>query len=171
MNVLLAHHLQPYWQDGLAKFGTDIYAECEKVSDYLSDSEIDKLIFTQFEYDKGEQSHDAYMPIFQVCEDKGIRIEWHEYGYAWELESFDFHDYSAALEKIEDGEIVEDNHGQCLALGGNHSSVVLIEDWQRQLAQHTVYLCGAFDGECIEDMQLALYAVNCKYKRLNHLIV
>ena len=36
---------------------------------------------------------------------------------------------------------------------------------------HGVYLAGAFDGECIEDMEIALNALKIKFHRVEDLIV
>ena len=54
--------------------------------------------------------------------------------------------------------------------GGSHSEAVLIEDWM-QLSGEDVYISGAFDGECIEDLEIALRHCQVKFSRIEDLIV
>lgn len=137
---------------------------CKKTAKHIRKNGYDKVILTQFEYTRLSE-HYEYSPLIGKVTDQ------HEYGYGWELESFDFENIDSAQEKIDSGEIVEDNHGQKIVQGGNHSNVVLVDDWIESLRGHDVYLCGAFDGECIEDMEIALSAVNVNYKRVSKLII
>lgn len=171
MHVLFCHHLEPIWNDGLKRHGTDFHSLCEEVAEHILENNYDAIIITQFEMNDMDRTHEAYFPIFAVCEEKGINIEWQEYGYGWELDSFSFEDEDAAQELLESGEIFLDQYGTKLVRGGNHSQVVLIEDWIEYLAKHDVSLCGAFDGECLEDISIAFDAANVNFFRIESLII
>jgi hypothetical protein len=167
MNVLIIHHLEPTWSDSYIKVGGITFAElCEKVAQHIHEKDYDKVILTQFESIELTESW-PYGPLIDLIDDK------HEYGYGWELESFFFDDdeLAAVKEKIDSGEIVLDKHGQKIVLGGYHSQVVLIEDWMERLKGHDVSICGAFDGECIEDLEIALNASQVEFNRVAELII
>jgi hypothetical protein len=155
MNILIAHHLEPLWEEALQRFGTSLEVQCEKVAEWLAENIIDCVIITQFEQDREAQRHEAYYPLYQILEDKGIKLTWHEYGYGWERDCF----LDSAIEGVD------------YAQGGNHSEVVMLEAWMRELKSNKIYLCGAFDGECIEDMEIALEACSVSFERVEHLIV
>ncbi len=55
--------------------------------------------------------------------------------------------------------------------GGNHSGAVLLADWMRPLKGCQVRIAGAFDGECIEDLEIALRALEVKFTRIEKLII
>lgn len=171
MKVLFCHHLEPIWNEGMKRYGTNIYRMCEKVTCHILENDYDAVIITQFEFNRTDMAHDCYFPIFAAIEEKGISIEWHDYAYGWELDSFNFEDVDAAREKLKNGEVIQDEYGTKLAQGGTHSEVVLLEDWIENLKSHEVFLCGAFDGECIEDIQLTFEACGVDYKRLSSLII
>lgn len=166
MKILLAHHLEPIWNDGLKRFGMNIYILCERIAEYLSEGDFDKIIISQFELARNPQSEECYFPILQVIEDSGIKIEWQEYSYGWTLESFNLPE--DALN--EDGFAI-DEYGRKIVEGGSHSEVLPLEKWIADLFGHEVYLCGAFDGECLEDISLAMRACGVEFSRVENLIV
>lgn len=149
MNILIAHHVEPIWDKGLKTYGKSLETVCQDIADWITSKEtsIHKVIITQFERDTYAQEHEDYYPLFSVLNELGIEVEWQEYGYGWSRESF-----------------LPEHHLIHFVEGGQHSEVVLIEDWIRNLKNHTVYLAGAFIGECLEDMQIALNACDVKFK-------
>ncbi len=51
------------------------------------------------------------------------------------------------------------------------NDVVVIPDWLHDLRHEEIHLCGAFEGQCIEDIEAALKAADVRYNRLEHLII
>lgn len=49
--------------------------------------------------------------------------------------------------------------------------MVLIADWMKKLPSKNVFISGAFDGECIEDLEIALDFLDIDYTRIEKLIV
>jgi hypothetical protein len=141
------------------------------VADYLSESAIEKIIITQFELARYPQHDECYANLLEVIEANGIEIAWQEYAYGWELESFNFDDLDAAREELENNNVVIDSYGTKLAQGGTHSEVLPLDSWIYELCGHEIYLCGAFDGECLEDISLALSACDVNFERVNSLIL
>jgi hypothetical protein len=173
MTTLICHHLEPLWEDSLKKFGTS-FAECvSKVATFVMEGEeIERIIITQFEFDRTSQAHEDYLELFSAIEEKGISLEWQEYGYGWELESFTIKDeLEIAQEKLDFLGYYENEYGTRCVKGGNHSAVVLVEDWLQRLVDTQVLLCGAFEGECIEDMEIALSACQVNFEKIPSLIV
>lgn len=145
-NVLILHHLEPMWESGYKRVGTSFDRMCEKVIDHLNEHEYRNIILTRFEDTNLDQRH------YEVGLGDVGHIDVFEYGYGWD-----------AAQLVEDPEnFVE---------GGYHSEAVLIADWLRMLPKSGVYLAGAFDGECIEDMEIALNALKVKFTRVEDLIV
>lgn len=147
-NVLILHHLEPMWETGYKKFGTTFSRLCDKVVNHLQEYEYKRIVLTRFEDRELDVQH-------YECglADVGMRIDVYEYGYGW--------DASQLVEYPED--FVE---------GGNHSEAVMISDWMRDLPKRGgVYLAGAFDGECIEDMEIGLRALKVKFTRVEDLII
>lgn len=66
---------------------------------------------------------------------------------------------------------IEANTDRIWVEGGSHSDFVLIDDWMLDLYGHDVSISGAFDGECIEDLEIALSALQIDYKRIEELII
>jgi hypothetical protein len=147
MKILICHHVEQCWEYGLKGFGVNLYDLYQKIVDHIDAIGYDKVILTRFEIGR-EQFDDSHY-------DSGF-AEWvdrvYEYAYGWPAEC------------------LTDDPSRFVP-GGNHSEAVMIDDWIRDLSKHDVDLCGAFDGECIEDMEIALEACNVKFKRLNELIV
>jgi hypothetical protein len=47
---------------------------------------------------------------------------------------------------------------------------VYIADWMRSLSGD-VYISGAFEGECIEDLEIALSHLRIEFKKVRQLII
>lgn len=148
MKTIIIHHVQEIWNDGLINYGTSFTEQIRCIYEHLSESNYDRVIVTNFEasrdLDKGQYSLKEFNP------------EVYDYGYGWE-----------EIEVQSWPDMVKDVN---YCDGGSHSEVVLIDDWMRTL-EGEVYLCGAFDGECIEDMEIALNYVGKEFERLESLIV
>jgi len=146
-NVLILHHLEPMWESGYKKLGTSFARMCEKVIDHLNDHRYRQIILTRFEDTKLDVQH------YEVgLANIGMQIDVYEYGYGW--------DAAQIVDSPKD--FVE---------GGYHSEAVMISDWMRDLPKAGIYLAGAFDGECIEDMEIALRSLKVKFTRVEDLIV
>lgn len=147
MRTLILHHLEPEWQAGLLSMGTTIHEMIQKAVRHLRHARYDQVILTRFEwFGKPQHLEDEY-----YAELRPYITAVHTYDYGWEAEMFD------------------DPSDYCE--GGTHSQVVYIAPWMRELPQCNVRIAGAFDGECIEDLEIALRHLNIKFKRLEHLIV
>lgn len=146
MNVLIIHHLETVWANGFKRFGTTVELVAYNILEHLQNKSYDKVILTRFEDNKLEDFHYEFgfsEFINEVC----------EYAYGWEKDMF--------AKKSE------------FCKGGSHSEVVWLAPFLKTLKKQKaiVDLCGAFDGECIEDMEIALDFLKIKYNRLNHLII
>lgn len=145
MTVLLIHHLQTCWDQSLFKISGKYSEEiATELVEFLSENHYDRVILTQFDNWQFEDMH-HYSGLSQFVH------ECHEYGYGWEAEMFD-----------DESDYID---------GGNHSEVVYTPDWIKNLKGCEVHLCGAFDGECIEDMEIALSHCVGDFKRLEQFIV
>lgn len=147
MKILICHHVEQIWESGLKRFGVNLYDLYQKIVDHIDAIGYDKVILTRFEIGR-EKFDDSHY-------DSGF-AEWvnqvYEYAYGWPAECLD-------------------DDPKRFVPGGNHSEAVMIEDWMFDLQNNDVDLCGAFDGECIEDMEIALEACHVKFNRLESLIV
>lgn len=143
MKTIIIHHVQAMWNSGLEGFGTSFDEVLEKVYEHLSENYYDRVIVTNFE--AGFDLDDEQIMLSEFCPVV------HDYGYGWEKEMID--------PDVQDW-----------TDGGNHSEIVLIDDWMKELPKE-VDLCGAFDGECIEDMEIALESLDISVNRLENLIV
>jgi hypothetical protein len=145
------------WEHGLASHGVDFYEFLSKLHEHLAEQDYDRVILTRFEiYDNAlEDCHyEAGLDVFIT------QVE--EYGYGWDAEGV-FGDDSSALNDLDSNPDWTE--------GGNHSEVVYTPEWIHRLKGHEVSLCGAFDGECIEDMEIALQACDVEFERVEELIV
>lgn len=146
MRILIIHHLEPIWESGYKRFGTSFEEQAEKVVEHLQENTYDLVNLIRFEENKLSEEH------YEAGLNKYVDNVF-DYAYGWEAGSID------------------GKEGVDWAIGGIHSEIVLLEDWMRHLKGHEVDLCGAFDGECVEDIEIALEAVGVEYRRLEHLIV
>jgi hypothetical protein len=172
MFTLLCHHLEPIWNDAMRRMhGTCIEDVCQDVANYILEHNPEHVIITQFESNRHDRQHECYFPIYDALEQTDARLTWQEYGYGWEIDNFAFEDIDSALETLQSGETLEDNYGNKITLGGNHSQVLPFYDWISELSTEHVRLCGAFDGECLEDMQIILEKSNVNFSRVESLIL
>ena len=146
--VLIIHHLESMWAEGLRRlFGQDMSDVMRRLACALENNSFDRVILTQFENFEAEDIHHETGLA-------GYVDMWREYAYGWDLG-----DHDTSLEEMP--EFVE---------GGSHSRHVWVPDWLHELKNKNVKLCGAFDGECIEDMEIALKAVGAKIHRWEEFI-
>lgn len=145
LNVLIIHHVETIWEESLRKYGTNLETIIEKITIQLKTKNYSRVILNRFENWELEYEH---QPIAQYI------TEINPYGYGWRKDNF----------------AKGEEHRYCE--GGSHSEVVEIADWMLSLKHYDdIDICGAFDGECIEDLEIALRHLNLNYNRLNHLIV
>ena len=145
MRTIILHHVETCWEASLRRIGGlsfDSFAS--KIAAHIRRAKYDRVILTRFEEDSLEDAH------YESGLDKYIS-EVEEYAYGWSADMFD-----------NPADYVE---------GGSHSEVVWVPQWIKELPKKEVYLCGAFDGECIEDMEIALSSCGIKFKRVESLIV
>lgn len=149
MKVLVIHHLEEIWKHGYSMFNTSFEEQLQNVLEHVSKNTYDKIILTKFECDYNEDLSYEYEELschIDAC---------YEYAYGWEKDDF----LPGSIEGVD------------WVKGGNHSELVMLDDWLHELKNCDVDLCGAFDGECIEDIEIALKAVGANFNRLEHLIV
>ena len=158
MKTLIIHHLEKTWEHGYKNHGTSFEEMAKKVISHIKRAKYDKVILTQFESSDPKDEH-FESGIYKFVD------EWYEYGYAWTIEESD------KTTTTEHGFIL-DEYGNKYTNGGNHSEVVLIEDWMLELSSHDdISICGAFEGECLEDLEIALSACSLKFRKIKNLIV
>lgn len=144
MKILIAHHVETMWADSLRRIANiDFQSFVERIYEYYQKYGVDKLILTRFEDSRLEPEHYLF---------EELNYEVHEYAYGWDQEI-----------------VLNDEHGEYTD-GGNHSEYVRIENWMYELKGHEVCLAGCFDGECIEDMEIALSHCKVPFKRIDELI-
>ena len=145
MRTLIIHHLETIWDFGYRKSGTNMIELCLKIKEHIENIGYDKIILTRFE--DGELQCEHYETGLGYYIDK-VEV----YGYGWDKSCLDGSNPDDWTE------------------GGAHSEYVYLAEWMRYL-EGEIHICGAFDFECIEDLQIALRALNKKYRRVEELIV
>lgn len=156
MKTLIIHHLQKMWEPGYERFGTSFDELAKKTLTHIKRAKYDRVILTQFE---------AWNPAEEHIE-SGINNyvnQWEEYGYGWYLDDEEI--------KESDGKFMKDKYNNKYVNGGHHSEVVWIAEWMEKLKGDSVSICGAFDGECIEDLEIGLNACDVKFRRIEKLII
>jgi len=141
--TLIIHHLEPEWELGYRKAGTSLEQLVARFYEHLERNHYDKVILTRSEDNLFHEPE--YAPIAQFID----QVE--TYSYGWE----------AAF--------VDETNEHRFCEGGSHSEVVLLEDWMR--IEGKVFISGAFDSECIEDLEIALRYLNVDFERIESLIV
>jgi hypothetical protein len=150
MKVLIIHHLEPIWEPSYIRMGAGSFeAICWQFIEHLEENHYDKVILTQFEHWKPQNEH--YLTGIA-----NFINPWEEYAYGWDR---DLWDDEHSIEGID------------YAPGNLHSETVRLDDWMRDLRNADVYISGAFDGECIDDLETALKFLNIPYKRVEELII
>lgn len=147
MSVLIMHHLEEIWDKALRNHGTSFDQMVEKVAEHLEENDYSLVILTKFE---GIQFDEGHFPIAHH-----INVV-HEYAYGWEREQVEQYGWE---------------EGVAYCDGGTHSEVVLLDEWMKHLPKEDVHIAGAFDGECIDDLETALDFLEVNYNRIESLIV
>ena len=144
--ILIIHHLESMWDRSLLKLsGKGFFDWASELAEELSNGHsYSKIILTQFENFEPEDGH------FETGLE-GFVNDWHDYAYGWEHVPIG-----------QEGDYTE---------GGSHSPFVYLPEWLKEFKGRDVKLCGAFDGECIEDMEIALKAVGASVERWEKFIV
>lgn len=163
MKTLLLHHFEPYWEHSLLKYDTSFEQEVEKVIDYIeyNKNNIEKVIITLFEDLELSIEHNS---ILNICNENNIDIEHLNYGYGWTKDEI------STLQDFSEQNI---NKTWCQGTRDYHDDddIILIEDWMHNLKEKEVVLCGAFEGECIRDIEAAFDSINVNYEKYSPLIV
>jgi hypothetical protein len=158
MKVLIVHHLQPMWDAGLHRFGTSFEEMKERLLIHLDENTYDKVIFPMFEHYERMDYHEGIW---------GINATFVNYDYGWCPE-----DYEEAEENEDGYELFEDQYipvsgsSYCERWALVNSEV---REWMPK-PEDDVSICGAFDGECLADLESVLDYCNIPYTRLNELI-
>jgi hypothetical protein len=165
MKVLLLQHFESYWEGPLRDLHNTNFEECmSKVLDFVaSTDDLDKIIITLFE--DYELNHE-YELLQSMCQNKGIQLDVHTYGYAWYRDPNDEDNgYPEETRNIDWCQGTRDYHGD--------EDVIELHDWQKELKSNNaeVLLGGAFDGECVKDQEAALDCLEINYERVEGLIV
>lgn len=155
------------WNEGYLKQNTSFEELLEKFYWFLKENTFDRIILTRFE---------EYKLGGDYCFYSEVDGEYHNLGEF--VETVKTYDYGWDKDSIFDGELPEPNlngfyeneYGNLYCDGGSHSEIVWIPDWMFNL-QGEVFISGAFDNECIEDLEMALSGASKKFTRIEELIV
>ena len=140
--TLILHHLEPCWNDSYKKFGIE-FEELElNAAKWIRNNKPSRVILTRFEDYRLNNDYN-YL--------HGLVDHVYNYAYGWESDMF------------------QNESDYCQ--GGSHSEVVHLPQWIKELKSDRVNLGGAFRGECLEDMEIALKFVGAKMKFVNSLCV
>lgn len=156
-HTLLIHHLEETWRDGLAGFGMTPEVMAQNIIDYLHSPEgsaINDVILTTWEM---PGPCNVQKPVTDYLTARGIPFEHHVFGYGEVRETYEGQNCTMV---------------QATRYADDPDQIVCIEDWHRDLANSaSVSLCGAFDGECIQDAEDMLTYVRGEhgYKKLSDL--
>lgn len=169
MAILLAHHLEELWDDSLKKYDTSFDEEVGKLSDFIKHSgvEIDKIIVTSFENIDWDEGH---FPLIQTAESLDIPIELQTYAYGMQRVTND--EYSMAQYPDEKENITwcygeREYHER----EGEEQDVLDIDEWIVELKGSEVILVGAFEGECLNDMETILENQEISFHKVDELCV
>lgn len=158
MSVLILHHFQQYWEDGLIKCGTT-FEECMKNACwFIINDRPDKVIVTMFEQNKPDEYHS---PLIELCNAFNVELEFIAYDYGWQ---YDEEYYTQETFNTE----------WCWGRRSYHQEgqdVVLIENWMHDLQDEDIYVGGAFVGECLCDLETALDAIGIEICFIDELCV
>jgi hypothetical protein len=158
MKILIVHHLQPMWDSGLQRQGSSFEEMKYSLIEHLEDNYYDKVIFTMFE---DYQRMDYHEGLYG-------NMDFIEYGYGWEPEQFEDAEYL-------DERYYSENDSILIPVSNAYycERWALINDEVREwLPSKTdnVFICGAFEGECLADLESVLDHCNIEYSRINELI-
>lgn len=142
MRTLIIHHLESIWESSYIKIGGITYEELVwKFREHLESENYDRVILTRFEENTLEPEH---------CIIEEFIDEVYDYAYGWPDD--------------------ETTQGDNFCEGGSHSERVLLEEWMKNL-KGEIYISGAFNGECLEDLEIALQHLKIGYTRVSTLII
>ena len=148
MKTIIIHHVQEMWHHGLKQHGSGITEMVAKVYHHLKVNNYDKVIVTNYD-STGEL--EEVQKVFRFFYPKV-----YDYAYGWERS--EVHSDSGLIEGIDYCE------------GKIESEIVYMPKWLRAL-KGEVFLCGAFNTECIDDMECALLGAEINVTRIDELIV
>lgn len=141
MKTIIIHHIEETWEKTFNKLHKDSLDEfAYELFDYLEANRFDKIIMTQFEYRERDKFYQMLSSTFYV------QLE--EYSYGWDE---------------------TDSYNEWID-GGNHSRFLLVPDFLEQIKESEITICGIFDGECLEDLEVLLGTFDIKYTRLEQFI-
>jgi len=161
--ILIIHHLEPMWENGYKDHGTSFEILKEEFTFHLEENHYDKVILTRFE--DFDISYSEYDQLVDYVDQVQV------YDYGWCLDMLDVEDLDDLQRLSKYPEVYQAEDCSLWTSGGNHSEIVWVAEWMLELVDKEVYISGAFDGECVEDLEIALEALGVKYRRLNELIV
>jgi hypothetical protein len=159
INTLILHHFESHWGDGLAKFSMDMEKMSDQIIDFLSEkrTDINNIIITRFEGVDYEPEHSK---IREYAKEHDIDIRIEEYAYSYYPDNFS----EKQLKTLETVKPTRDN--------SDHDNILPVDDWQKELKTHnSVALAGAFEGECVQDMEDILLHVRGDFDKIDELVV
>jgi hypothetical protein len=161
LNILILHHFETIWNEGLSKFNTTFEDQLNKYIDYILDNKdtLDKVIITRFE---GINFEDEHYPLISLLDNLNIQYECIEYGYGWTKDS-NREFFSPKNENITWCQGTRDYHTE--------EDVILIEEWMHDLKNDNIFLAGSFENECVLDIKTAFDAINVNLTKLDDLVV
>lgn len=141
MKTLIIHHIEETFEKTFYNTTKESLTEFViELSEYLEKTQFDKIILTQFEYNEKD--------LFYRILSSNFYIQLEEYGYGWD-------------EKDDCNTWID---------GGLHSRFLPVPNFLEQLKKDDIKLCGIFDGECLEDLQILLNTFDISYERLEKFI-
>lgn len=158
-HTLLIHHFEETWRDGLSRFGMTPEDMARNTIDFLHSPKgraINHVILTTWEM---PGPCDVQKPITDYLRARGIPYEHHVFGYGEKRQMYEGQKCTLV---------------QATRYPDDPDQVVCIEDWHRELRKSaSVSLCGAFDGECIQDAEDMLTHVRGTngYTKLSDLVI
>jgi hypothetical protein len=169
MTTLIAHHLEELWDESLKRYDTSFDEEVERLSDFIKHSgvEIDNIIVTSFENSEWDEGHS---PLIKTAEDLNIPIRLETYGYGMQRVLSDessMEIYPDDKENITWCYGERDHHER----DGEEQDVLDIEEWMGELKGREVILVGAFEGECLNDMETILDNQDIIFHKVEELCV
>lgn len=159
LNTLIIHHFESVWNDGLAKFDMNMEKMSDQIIDFLSEKrpDINNIIITRLEGINYEHEHSK---ILEFAKENDINIRIEEYGYSYYPENF-------TKETLKTLDTVKPTR-----YNSDENNILPIMDWQKELKHHkSVAISGAFDGECVRDMEDIVLHTRGNYERVDELIV
>ena len=144
--MLILHHLEPEWAESIERVGGITFDELQRRAvNNIRHAEYDQVIVTRLEEDNLDDK--------QYHQEFRLRVSTvHEYGYGWPAQ---------ALKDCP-------TH---FVQGGSHSPAVFVPEWMKGLRKSKVFVGGCFEGECLDDLMVALRSQKIAPQRVAHLIV